>query len=150
MLNDFELEEVTSIETKPYKGKVYDLRVENNETYVVNDYLVHNCESFLYWAWAYKSWKNNYGLTPEKRAPQRNNVDLKGGACKHLLSVLELINRSDTLFNKIAEDLNTLFQHYKKVDLTQKEIERLQNELKNAKAPDLKAKANNEVISKTE
>lgn len=146
---DFELEEVSSIDIKHYTGKVYDLRVEDNETYVVNDYLVHNCESFLYFSWAYKSWKNDYGLQKETRAPKRNNVNLNGGACKHCLSVLELINRSNTLFDKIAKDLNTLFQHYKKQDITQKEIERLQNELKNMKAPDLKSQANNNNITGT-
>ena len=72
------------------------------------------CESFLYWAWAYKSWKANYGLRKETRAPKRNNTHLNGGACKHILSMLELLNRSDSLFDKIAEDLNNLFQEYKK------------------------------------
>lgn len=108
-----------------------------------------SCESFLYFAWAYKSWKNDYGLMKETRAPKRNNVNLNGGACKHCLSVLELINRSNTLFDKIAKDLNTLFQHYKKQDMTQKEIERLQNELKNMKSPDLKSQDNNDNISDT-
>lgn len=73
-----------------------------------------SCESFLYWAWAYKSWKEEYGLKKETRAPKRNNVNLKGGACKHCLSVLELINRSNSIFDQIAKDLNDLFQHYKK------------------------------------
>lgn len=73
-----------------------------------------SCESFLYWAWAYKSWKEEYGLKKETRAPKRNNVNLNGGACKHCLSVLELINRSDSIFDQIAKDLNDLFQHYKK------------------------------------
>lgn len=72
------------------------------------------CESFLYWAWAYKSWKKNYGLRKELREPKRNNTNLNGGACKHILSMLELLNRSDSLFDKIAEDLNKLFQSYKK------------------------------------
>lgn len=108
-----------------------------------------SCESFLYFAWAYKSWKNNYGLMKETRAPKRNNVNLNGGACKHCLSVLELINRSNTLFDKIAKDLNILFQHYKKQNMTQKEIERLQNELKNMKSPNLKSQDNNDNISDT-
>lgn len=77
-----------------------------------------SCESFLYWAWAYKSWKNNYGLRKELRAPKRNNVNLNGGTCKHVLSMLELLNRSDSLFDKIAEDLNSLFQSYKKTPKT--------------------------------
>lgn len=37
--------------------------------------------SFLYWAWARKSWLLNYGLTPETRDPKRNNVKMHGGAC---------------------------------------------------------------------
>lgn len=148
---DFELEEVSSIDIKHYTGKVYDLRVEDNETYVVNDYLVHNCESFLYFAWAYKSWKNDYGLKKETRKPKRNNVNLAGGACKHCLSVLELINHSNTLFDQIAKDLNELFGHYKKTDDIEKEIERLKAELAKAKisTPELQGKANNDVISDT-
>lgn len=82
---------------------------------ITNDLMVDcSCESFLYYAWAYKSWTNDYGLMKEVRKPQRNNVKLKGGACKHVLSVLDLINRSNTLFEQITGDLNTLFQKYKK------------------------------------
>lgn len=73
-----------------------------------------SCESHLYWAFAYKAWNNDYGLRKETRAPKRNNVGLNGSCCKHTLSVLELINKSDTLFDNIALDLNTLFQRYKK------------------------------------
>lgn len=110
-----------------------------------------SCESFLYFAWAYKSWKNDYGLKKETRKPKRNNVNLAGGACKHCLSVLELINHSNTLFDQIAKDLNELFGHYKKTDDIEKEIERLKAELAKAKisAPELQGKANNDVISDT-
>ncbi len=110
-----------------------------------------SCESFLYFAWAYKSWKNDYGLKKETRKPKRNNVNLAGGACKHCLSVLELINHSNTLFDQIAKDLNELFGHYKKTDDIEKEIERLKAELAKAKisTPELQGKANNDVISDT-
>lgn len=95
---------------------VYNFEVEDDNSYCVgqNRVVVHNCESFLYYAWAYKSWTNDYGLMKEPREPKRNNVELKGGACKHVLSVLDLINRSDTLFGEITKDLNVLFQRYKK------------------------------------
>lgn len=98
-------------------------KVDENEEITKDDvleiltgdlYLDCTCESFLYWAWAYKSWSQEYGLKRETRAPKRNNVGLNGGCCKHLLGVLELINRSDSLFDQIAKDLNTLFQNYKK------------------------------------
>ena len=62
--------------------------------------------SFLYWAWAYKSWTAKYGLTPETRAPKRNNVKLHGGACKHILSVLDLIDSSEQIQKAMAADLD--------------------------------------------
>ena len=98
---------------------VYNIEVEKDRSYCVglNRVIVHNCESFLYYAWAYKSWSNDYGLMKELRVPKKNNVSLKGGACKHVLSVLDLINRSDTLFNQVTRDLNVLFQRYKKQSL---------------------------------
>lgn len=108
-----------------------------------------NCESFLYFAWAYKSWKDGYGLQKELRAPQRNNVNLAGGTCKHCLSVLDLINHSNTLFDRIAKDLNNLFRHYKKRYNTEEEIKRLQAELKAMQQPDLKLPDNNDNQSNT-
>ncbi|MDD2435704.1 MAG: hypothetical protein PHO63_05600 [Bacilli bacterium] len=77
-------------------------------------YLDCSCESHLYWAWAYKSWKDDYGLRKELRVPERNNIKLSESTCKHCISVLELINRSNSLLDQIAIDLNTLFQNYKK------------------------------------
>lgn len=77
-------------------------------------YIDCDCPSHLYWGWAYKSWNNDYGLRKETRKPERNNVDLRGSICKHAIGVLDLINRSDTLLDKITLDLNTLFQAYKK------------------------------------
>lgn len=98
------------------KAIVYNIEVEEDNSYCVghNRVVVHNCESFLYYAWAYKSWTGDYGLMKELRAPQKNNIELKGGACKHVLSVLDLLNRSNTLFDQVARDLNILFQKYKK------------------------------------
>lgn len=77
-------------------------------------YIDCNCESHLYWGFAYKAFKNDYGLRKETREPMKNNASLNGSACKHTLSVLELINHSNTLCEEIAKDLNTLFQKYKK------------------------------------
>ncbi len=77
-------------------------------------YIDCNCESHLYWGFAYKAFKNDYGLRKETREPKKNNVSLNGSACKHALSVLELINQSNTLYEEIAKDLNVLFQKYKK------------------------------------
>jgi len=62
--------------------------------------------SFLYWSWAYKSWMLKYGLTPETREPKRNNVKLHGGACKHILSVLDLVDSSSEIRRAMAADLD--------------------------------------------
>ena len=36
---------IKSIKKKDYDGKVYNLAVEKDETYLVNDIAVHNCRS---------------------------------------------------------------------------------------------------------
>lgn len=46
-----------------------------------------------------------YGLEKETRAPKRNNVRLKGALCKHLYSVIELLNEK-RIIDLIARDLN--------------------------------------------
>lgn len=46
----------------------------------------------------------DYGLEPETRAPQQNNVRLKGALCKHLLSVVDLI-KSGELYEQMAKDV---------------------------------------------
>lgn len=107
-----------------YEG-FFDLldKVDENEQITNEDviniltgdvYIDCNCESHLYWGFAYKAFKNDYGLKKETRKPVKNNVSLNGSACKHTLSVLELINHSNTLYDEIAKDLNVLFQRYKK------------------------------------
>lgn len=66
--------------------------------------LMCECPAFLYWAFKYMSHVRDYGLEPETRAPQRNNVRLKGALCKHLLSVVDLI-KSGTLYEQMAKDV---------------------------------------------
>lgn len=61
--------------------------------------------SFLYWAWKYKAYRDSYGLEKETRAPKRNNTRLKGALCKHLYSVIELLNEKRIL-DLITRDIN--------------------------------------------
>lgn len=51
------------------------------------------------------AWKDVYGLEKETRAPKRNNTRLRGGLCKHLYSVLELLNEK-RIIDLITRDLN--------------------------------------------
>lgn len=108
-----------------FYNRFFDLldKVDDNDEITVEDvidiltgdvYIDCNCESHLYYGFAYKAFKNDYGLRKETREPMKNNVSLNGSACKHTLSVLELLNHSDTLYQEIAKDLNVLFQKYKK------------------------------------
>lgn len=60
--------------------------------------------SFLYWSFKYMAHTRDYGLEPETRAPQQNNVRLKGALCKHLLSVVDLI-KSGELYEQMAKDV---------------------------------------------
>ena len=91
-------------EIKPIKNEdVYCLTVEDDESYIANGIISHNCPAFLYWSFKYMAYTRNYGIEPEDRAPQRNNVRLKGALCKHLLSVTDLI-KSGVLYEQMAKD----------------------------------------------
>lgn len=52
------------------------------------------------------AWKDVYGLEKETRAPKRNNTRLQGALCKHLYSVIELLNEK-RIIDLIARDLNS-------------------------------------------
>ena len=51
------------------------------------------------------AWKDVYGLEKETRAPKRNNTRLRGGLCKHLYSVLELLNQK-RIIDLVTRDIN--------------------------------------------
>ena len=51
------------------------------------------------------AWKDAYGLEKETRAPKRNNTRLRGGTCKHLYSVMDLLGER-RIIELIARDLN--------------------------------------------
>lgn len=122
---DSQTQEDITYQQRIFYDKFFDLldKVDADEEITQEDvvdiltsdvYIDCDCPSHLYWGWAYKSWNNDYGLRKETRKPERNNVDLMGSMCKHTCSVLELINKSDTLLDQITLDLNTLFKSYKK------------------------------------
>ena len=57
------------------------------------------------------AWEDDYGIEPETRAPQRNNTRLKGALCKHLYSVIELIQNDSNLLNQIAKDIENYIKY---------------------------------------
>lgn len=70
-------------------------------------------ESFTYWAWAHQAYKLDFlyiddripDLKARIQAPTVNNVRLNGGACKHILSLVDYVMRPFTLL-AISDDMN--------------------------------------------
>ena len=70
-------------------------------------------ESFTYWAWGHLAYINDFlyiddripDLKQRIQAPKINNVDLVGGSCKHILSVVDYLNTPFVLL-KVAQDMN--------------------------------------------
>ena len=109
----YEVYDIDSIETQRYDGKVYNIEVEKDHSYIVENYVVKNCESWSYWAWYHQAYQNDYAyiddnipdLDKRLQAPKVNNVRLQGALCKHLYSVLEYITRPFVLL-AISDDIN--------------------------------------------
>ena len=70
-------------------------------------------ESFAFWAWAHQAYKNDFlymddripNLKKAIQAPKVNNVRLNGGACKHIISVIDYCTRPFVLL-AISDDMN--------------------------------------------
>jgi len=74
-------------------------------------------ESWAYWAWAHQAYKNDFlymddripNLKKAIQAPKVNNVRLNGGACKHILSVIDYCTRPFVLL-AISDDMKKFLQ----------------------------------------
>ena len=70
-------------------------------------------ESWAFWAWAHQAYKNDFlyiddripNLKKAIQAPKVNNVRLNGGACKHIISVIDYCTRPFVLL-AISDDMN--------------------------------------------
>lgn len=96
-----------TLEIPDFQAKIEDSEINSNfiqNLIQTEDIKVFcDCPSFLYWGFKYKAWNKDYGIEPENRKPELNNVRLQGGVCKHLLSVFDLINSGD-LYEQMAKD----------------------------------------------
>ena len=86
------------IEKIQFKGFVYNISVEEDESYIVNNVTVHNCQDFRY-RFAY--YNNKAGITPigstaiNKNNGQAPNLpDARVGACCHILALSEYLKTS--------------------------------------------------------
>lgn len=102
----YKLNKVSSINKEKSKETVYCLSVSDASSYIVENAIVHNCESYLYFAFQYMGTQRDYNNPeyPENRMPKRNNTRLKGGLCKHLTSIIEHIQAGD-YYEQMSKDI---------------------------------------------
>ena len=80
-----------------YTGEVYDLAVEEDESFIVHGVAVHNCPDYRYrWAWANHQKKagpigKNSLNQCISRAPRKTNPQGIPGLCKHILATRDFI-----------------------------------------------------------
>ena len=86
--------------------------------YALNFCDVHvfcNCPSFKFYGFSYLATKTDYsyGLHREHRFPKIRNADLRGSLCKHLVLVLEYLNKSENK-KKVISMFNQYYNALKK------------------------------------
>lgn len=97
---------IDSIEIESRNETVYCLSVEDTSSYIVEHAIVHNCYSYLYYAFQYMGTQRDYNdpRQPENRSPKRNNTKLKGGLCKHLTAIIEHLQAGE-YYAQMAKDV---------------------------------------------
>ena len=92
-----QLKALQSREKISYSGLVYDITVEEDESFIVNGIAVHNCPDFRYrWAWANKQRQSSV-VGPQSlnqawnKAPRKTNPKGAPGLCKHILAARRFI-----------------------------------------------------------
>lgn len=84
-------------ERSNYTGTVWDLSVDEDESFIVHGVAVHNCPDYKYrWAWANKQrGSSQVGVASLNqawnRAPRITNPGSVPGLCKHILAAREFI-----------------------------------------------------------
>lgn len=80
-----------------YAGTVWDLAVEDDESFIINGISFHNCQDYVYrWAWTNKQ-RGSSRVGPDSvtqclnRAPRITNPGGHSGLCKHLLALSQYI-----------------------------------------------------------
>lgn len=74
------------------------------------------CESWLYYAFQYMATIGNYEIEPETRAPKRNNTELAGSECKHLILVTKAIYENKQIREQLAKDINNYLRMLNDLD----------------------------------
>lgn len=102
-----QLKSLITYEKSKYIGVVYDITVEDDESFIVNGIVVHNCPDYFYRR-QYANHRigagtmdpNILGQQHNKQAPVAGgNADIGPGLCKHLVGLAEYLN---TQINPVA------------------------------------------------
>lgn len=105
-----QLRALRSHEKVNFDGDVYDLTVEEDESFIVHGVSVHNCPDYKY-RWAYNNAQQNAGVIGNKswnkcinRSPR---INLGEGLCKHLLALEGFLR---TKIHGTSGDKSNLFE----------------------------------------
>lgn len=119
-----QLRNLVSCVPADYDGKVYDITVEDDASFIAQGVAVHNCPDYRYrWAWTNK--QRGSGVVGSNslnqawnKAPRRTNPSGRSGLCKHILAARGYIYGLLSSFPgdepDTAEKLNKLTKYAKK------------------------------------
>lgn len=75
-----------------------------------------NCQSFLYYAFKYMATMGDYEIEPETRAPERNNLELRVGLCKHLVAIIKNLYENTKMRTQIMKDIENYIKYVNGLD----------------------------------
>lgn len=101
---------IDKIEEIESNEDVYCISVEDDASYIVEGVVSHNCPDHLFSGFKYMAYSKKYGNKPENRPPVIRNPKEEGAVCKHLYSVIQLIDQMDTR-QQMAKDVEQ-WLHY--------------------------------------
>ena len=103
-----QLRSLLSKEKIDFHGDVYDITVDEDESFIVHGVVVHNCPDWKYrWAWVASKGGFSHKLgrpgDPTDEAPQQTNPDRKVSLCKHLYQLRLVLNNPPKQFKTELE-----------------------------------------------
>lgn len=104
---------MTSCEKSDFKGHVYDITVEEDESFIVQGVAVHNCPDFKY-RWhavlfkAGASHKPKGGAESNGAFPSKTNPSGKLCLCKHLIGVANYLSMSKKDLDKYFKEIDEI------------------------------------------
>ena len=92
-----------------------------------------NCQSFLYYAFKYMATMGDYEIEPETRAPERNNLNLRVGLCKHLVAVIKNLYENTRMRTQIMQDIENYIRYVVGLDYEEFQSEKAKNMIQQQK-----------------